>query len=58
MDDLVQEGMINVWERLRRDTFPLPEFIKLRMLDWIRFLHRLERGDSTSYESVMESSAH
>lgn len=45
-DDLMQEGMISVWEALRRSNIPSAEVIMYAMLQWVRFLRRLQRGDN------------
>lgn len=45
-DDLVQEGMISVWEALRRDNIPSAEVVQYAMLQWVRFLRRLAKGDN------------
>ncbi len=36
-DDLVQEGMISVWDALRRDREPSAQVIRFRMIDWVRY---------------------
>lgn len=48
-DDLRQEGMIAVWLTLDRGNRPHPGIIYNRMIDWIRYLDRQERGDAVAY---------
>lgn len=47
-DDLYQEGMISVWEALRRKNIPSSEVVTYAMLQWVRFLRRLTKGDHAS----------
>lgn len=37
-DDLVQEGLIDVWQTLARGITPKADLIERRMLDWVRLL--------------------
>jgi DNA-directed RNA polymerase specialized sigma24 family protein len=39
-DDLVQEGLIAVWQTLERGLDPSQEFIEHRMFDWMRTIAR------------------
>lgn len=39
-DDLVQEGLINVWQTLERGIVPSVEIIENRMRDYVRWLGR------------------
>lgn len=41
-DDLVQEGLIDVWQSLERGITPAAEQIENRMKDWVRWLGRRE----------------
>ena len=52
-DDLVQEGMISVWQGLSRKLVPSSQVIEQRMVDWVRYLRRLERGDAVAYEVML-----
>lgn len=40
VDDLVQEGLIRVWQKLDVGEEPSPSDIKERMVDWVRTLGR------------------
>lgn len=50
-DDLVQEGLIGVWQSLDRDRPPSTPFIKLCMRNWRTRVERQRRGDpiATAY---------
>lgn len=37
-DDLVQEGLINVWQTLERGVTPAADIIEKRMLSWVEYL--------------------
>lgn len=50
-DDLVQEGLIAVWQCLREGVEPGPGIIKRRMLNWCRYLMR--HSDNLSYDEVV-----
>lgn len=39
-DDLVQEGLIHVWQSLQRGIHPAAEQIENRMKNWVRWLGR------------------
>ena len=52
-DDLVQEGLIDVWQALSRGVTPSAENIERRMIDWIRFQRRQRRGEIGSYETLL-----
>ncbi len=52
-DDLVQEGLISVWQGLARGLTPSTGVIQNRMLDWVRYLRRLEKGDAVAYERIL-----
>lgn len=40
LDDLVQEGLLNVWLTLERGVTPSAGIIENRMRDWVRWLGR------------------
>lgn len=40
LDDLVQEGLICVWQTLEKGVTPSREVIEGRMKNWVRFLGR------------------
>lgn len=54
-DDLVQEGMISVWEALRRSNIPSRLVIQYAMQQWVRFLRRIQRGDNLAATPASES---
>jgi DNA-directed RNA polymerase specialized sigma subunit len=52
-DDLIQEGLIAVWRALEKGIEPGPDYIRNRMKDYVRKLHRESRQpveDSVEYE--------
>lgn len=49
-DDLVQEGLINVWQTLQRGIVPSAAVIENRMTDWVRYLGR---SHPTPYETLL-----
>lgn len=49
-DDLVQEGMIHVWQSLARGIAPSSEQIENRMRDWVRYIRR---QTPTPYEALL-----
>jgi DNA-directed RNA polymerase specialized sigma24 family protein len=52
-DDLVQEGMVNVWQTLERGVPVRADIIERRMLDWVRLLGtQMGRGRGTSGEAI------
>lgn len=51
-DDLVQEGLIDVWLALDGGRHPGEEGIRRRMVDWIRRMGRQRRGE-TSLEGLL-----
>lgn len=56
-DDLVQEGLIAVWQSLERGIEPSNEFIKNRMRDWMRYVRRqlpADYGDMLPLDQVLE----
>jgi hypothetical protein len=55
-DDLVQEGLINVWQTLERDIAPSADMIENRMRDYSRWLgNQIGRGrdGSVPYEALL-----
>jgi hypothetical protein len=52
-DDLAQEGRIAVWQSLARGLRPSTAVIEGRMIDWVRYLQRLERNDAIAYERIL-----
>lgn len=46
-DDLVQEGMIFVWETLQRGESPSTPLVRGRMLNYVKKMGRDKRGGST-----------
>lgn len=60
LDDLVQEGLIAVWQSLERGVPPSSEFILLYMRNWIKRLNAQtpstweDLADSVSYDTVVE----
>lgn len=53
LDDLVQEGLIAVWQSLARGLRPATLVIEGRMIDWVRYLHRLQHNDAVAYELML-----
>lgn len=47
-DDLVQEGLISVWECLRRGNRPAAQVLQWNMLRWLAAQRRLRRGDAVA----------
>ena len=52
-DDLVQEGLIAVWQAQSRGLRPSNAVIRGRMLDWVRYLRRLQSNDAIAYELLL-----
>lgn len=55
-DDLVQEGLINIWQTLQRGIEPNAEHIENRMRDWIRHLGSQvgrSRDGGIPYEAIL-----
>lgn len=46
-DDLIQEGLIAVWHALEKGIEPGPDYIRNRMKDYVRKLHRESRHEET-----------
>ena len=56
-DDLVQEGLIAVWQSLEKGIEPSQEFIRNRMRDWVRYERRqlpADYADMLPLETVSE----
>lgn len=52
-DDLVQEGLIFVWQTLQKGVTPKAGLIELRMLDWVRLLGtQVGRGRGKDGEAI------
>ena len=43
-DDLVQEGMIAVWNSIRKDHEPMGVYIQWRMKNWVSFVQKQKSG--------------
>ena len=58
-DDLYQEGMIALWK-----IYPNPDpkmvgtAVYNRMKDWVRYITRLTRHQSVSYEEMVDGALH
>ena len=55
-DDLVQEGLIHVWQSLERGVCPSAEMIENRMRDWIRHLGAqigVGREEEVNYDLIL-----
>lgn len=55
-DDLVQEGLINVWQTLERKVTPSGDMIENRMRDYVRWIGaQIGRGrdGSVPYEALL-----
>lgn len=52
-DDLVQEGLIFVWQSIGRGVEPKGDLIEGRMLNWIRLMGRQLGGDPVAYEALL-----
>lgn len=55
-DDLLQEGLINVWQSLERGVTPSTEHIENRMRDYVRYLGTQvgrSRDGSVPYEALL-----
>lgn len=51
-DDLVQEGMIAVWDSLSRGRPPSAEYVRLYMRFWRRRMERQRRGDPIAEQDM------
>lgn len=51
-DDLVQEGLIDVWQALDEGREPSAYMIENRMIDWIRLQRRQRRGESVPHDDL------
>ena len=55
-DDLVQEGLIFVWQSLERGEEPSSEMIQNRMKNWCRTVTRQRSGDiEVSLDALMKA---
>ena len=52
-DDLRQEGLVAVFLSLRAGALPSERVIRGRMLNWCRYLRRLENNDAIAYEKLL-----
>lgn len=55
-DDLVQEGLIQVWQSLERGVTPATHMLENRMKDYVRWLGTQvgrSRDGSTPYEALL-----
>ena len=50
LDDLVQEGLINVWRALEKGVLPSARIVELRMLKYVQWLGRQHPVD---YEDML-----
>lgn len=53
-DDLVQEGLISVWECLRADRPPTEKDIERRMKRWLKFRGRQRRDVPVDYDKALK----
>lgn len=57
VDDLEQEGLIDVWQSLQRGVEPSAEMIENRMRDYVRYegaqLGRGRNGEPLAYETLL-----
>jgi DNA-directed RNA polymerase specialized sigma24 family protein len=51
-DDLVQEGLIAVWESLSRDRPPSAEYVRYAMRIWRTRMERQRRGDPIAEQDM------
>ena len=54
LDDLVQEGLINVWRALEKGVNPSARIVQLRMLQYVKWLGRHHPVD---YEDMLSLDA-
>lgn len=52
-DDLVQEGMIAVWEALRAGNEVTETALNKRMRKWLRYRGRQRRDVPTAYDALL-----
>jgi DNA-directed RNA polymerase specialized sigma24 family protein len=52
-DDLAQEGRIAVWTTLVKGIQPSTQVIEGRMLNWIRYIRRLQSNDQVAYDELL-----
>jgi hypothetical protein len=57
VDDLEQEGLIDVWQSLMRGVTPSADMIENRMRDWVRHeaaqLGRGRNGEPIAYDALL-----
>lgn len=51
-DDLVQEGLVAVWDSLSRGRPPSAEYVRLYMRHWRRRMERQRRGDPIAEQDM------
>lgn len=51
-DDLVQEGLVAVWDSLRRGRAPSAEYVRLYMRGWRTKMERQRRGDPIAEQDM------
>lgn len=52
-DDLVQEGLISVWDSLRAGQAPTEQSIKRRMKRWLKYRGRQNRDVPVDYNKAL-----
>ena len=57
-DDLIQEGLIAVWQALEKGVEPGPEYIRNRMKDYVRKLHRESRQPAEENVEFQDDRGH
>lgn len=45
-EDLVQEGMIAVWNSVKRENEPMQVYIQWRMRNWVTFTQKQKAGQT------------
>lgn len=57
-DDLVQEGYIAVFLAHKAGAHPSKAICRGRMLNWCRYLRRLQNNDAVAYEELLPMEHH
>lgn len=57
-DDLYQEGNIAVFLALRAGRLPSKVVVRGRMLNWCRYLRRLQNNDAIAYDEMLPMEHH
>ena len=57
-DDLRQEGLLSVFLALRAGRMPSKGIIRNRMINWCRYLRKLENLDAIAYEELLPMEHH